>query len=189
MPTWACGVICPVRLGTVPALAGVWAGGSRHRLSTAKLARMSVLGSGVGACAVHTPNRSLASVGTMAEGATPVALNESWFRNEPFDGAFLPQDPEVGVCEKLLLNASRHIDDVDREWAVPPLWIGVKVAAHICAIGELQSSELRCTSEFTNKILDGHHVVSKVPAWDARDAQTTYLLEDTVFPDSTLSAY
>ena len=68
----------------------------------------------MGACAVHTPNRSLASLSAMAEGATPVALNESWFRNEPFDSAFLPQDLEVGVCEKLLLNTSRHVDNVDR---------------------------------------------------------------------------
>ena len=114
----------------------------------------------MGACAVHTPNRGLASLSTVAKSATPVALYESWFSDEPFDGAFLSQDTAVGVCEKLLLNASRHIDDVDRKWAVPPLWIGVKVAAHICAIGELESRELGCTSELLNEILDGHHVVS-----------------------------
>ena len=95
----------------------------------------------------------------------------------------------MGVCKKLLLNASSHVDDMDREWAVPPLWIGVKVTAHICAVGELQSSELRCASEFLDKILDGHHVVSKVPAGDARDAQTTYPLKDTMFPNRALSAY
>ena len=138
---------------------------------------------------MHTPNRRLATLSTVAEGATPVALDESWFSDEPFDGTFLSQDTEVRICEQLLLHASRHVDDVDREWAVPPLWIGVKVAAHICAIGELQSSELWCPSEFMNQILDGHHIVSKVPTWDARDAQTTYPLEDTVFPNSALSAY
>ena len=143
----------------------------------------------MGACAVHTPNRGLASLSTVAKGATPVALNESWFRNEPFNGAFLSQDSEVGICKKLLLNASRHIDDVDRERAVPPLWVGVKVAAHICAIGELESRELGCTSEFLNKILDRHHVVGKVPAWDVQDVQTAYPLKDTMFPDSALSAY
>ena len=73
----------------------------------------------MGACAMHAPNRSLASLSTMAKSATPVALHKSWFRNEPFDGTLLSQDSEVGVCEKLLLNASRHVDDVDREWAVP----------------------------------------------------------------------
>ena len=143
----------------------------------------------MGACTVHTPNRGFASLSAMAKSATPVALNESWFRNEPLNSALLSQDSEVGVCKELLLNASRHIDDVDREGAVPPLWIGVKVAAHICAVSELQSRELRCSSEFLDQILDGHHVVSKVPTWDAQDAQTTYPLEDTVFPDSTLSAY
>ena len=96
----------------------------------------------MGACTMHTPNRGLAPFSTMAQGAAPVALNESWFRNEPFNGAFLSQDTEVGVCKKLLLNAFRHVDDVDREWAVPPLWIGVKVAAHIGTVGELESSEL-----------------------------------------------
>ena len=143
----------------------------------------------MGACAVHTPNRGLASLSTMAKGATPVALYESWFSDEPFDGAFLSQDTEVGVCEELLLNATSHVDYMDRKWAVPPLWVGVKVATHICGVGELQSGELGCASEFLNEILDGHHVVSKVPAWDSRDAQTTYPLEDTMFPDSTLSAY
>ena len=130
----------------------------------------------MGACAVHTPNRRLASLGTMAEGATPVALYESWFSDEPFDGAFLSQDTEVGVCEQLLLNATRDVDDVDREWAVPPLWIGVKVATHVRGVGELESRELGCTSEFLDEILDGHHVVSKVPAWHSRDAQMTYPL-------------
>ena len=100
----------------------------------------------MGACTMHTPNRGLASLGAVAQGATPVALNESWFGDEPLDGAFLPQDSEVGVCEKLLLNASRHVDDMDREWAVPPLWVGMKVATHICCVGELKSSELRCAS-------------------------------------------
>ena len=76
----------------------------------------------------------------------------------------------MGVCKKLLLNASRHIDNVDREWAVPPLWIGVKVAAHICAVSELESSELRCASELLNEILDGHHIISEVPTRDTRDA-------------------
>ena len=95
----------------------------------------------------------------------------------------------MGVCEKLLLNASRHVDDVDCKWAVPPLWIGVEVAAHICAVSELESRELGCTSEFLDKILDGHHVVGKVPTWDTRDAQTTYPLKDTMFPNSALSAY
>ena len=116
----------------------------------------------MGACAMHTPNRRLASLSTVAKGATPVALNESWFSNEPLNSAFkfLSQDTEVRVCKKLLLNASHHVDDVDREWAVPPLWVGVKVAAHICAIGELQSRELGCTSELLDEILDGHHVVS-----------------------------
>ena len=172
-----------MRLGTVPALAGVGAGGSSHRLRAAELARVTVLGGGVGACAVHTPNRGFASLGTMAKSATPVTLNESWFRNELFDSTFLSQDAEVGVCEKLLLNASSHIDDVDRKWAVPPLWIGVEVAAHICTVSELESSELRCTSEFLNEILDGHHIVGEVPTRDMRDAQTTYPLEDAVFPD------
>ena len=125
---------------------------------------------------MHTPNRSLAPLSAMAEGATPVALDESWFRNELFNSAFLSQDTEVGVCKKLLLNASRHVDDVNREWAVPPLWIGVKVATHICAVGELQSRELGCTSELLDEVLDGHHVVSEVPTWDTRDAQTTYPL-------------
>ena len=143
----------------------------------------------MGACAVHTPYRGLASLSAMAKGAAPIALNESWFGNEPFDGAFLSQDPEVGVCKKLLLNASGHIDDMDREWAVPPRGVGMEVAAHICAVGELESRELGCTSEFLDKILNGHHVVGKVPAWDARDAQTTYPLKDTVFPNSALSAY
>ena len=170
MSTRACGVVCPVRLGTVPALAGVGAGGSCHRLSAAELARMSELGGGVGACAVHTPNGSLAPLSTVAQGATSVALNESWLSNEPFDGTLLSQDTEVGVCEKLLLNASRHVDDVDHEWAVPPLWISVEVAAHVCAVRELESSELRCTSEFLDEILDGHHVVGKVSTWDAWDA-------------------
>ena len=78
---------------------------------------------------------------------------------------------------------------MDREWAVPLLWIGVKVAAHICAVCELESRELGCMSEFLDKIRDGHHVVGKVPTWDARDAQTAYPLEDTVFPNSALSAY
>ena len=114
----------------------------------------------MGACTVHTPNRRLATLSTVTEGATPIALDESWFSDEPFNGTFLSQDTEVWICEQLLLYASRHVDDVDREWAVPPLWIGVKVAAHICAIGKLQSRELGCTSEFLDKILDGHHVVS-----------------------------
>ena len=143
----------------------------------------------MGACAVHTPNRSLAPLSTVAQGATPVALNESWFSYEPFDGAFLSQDTEVGVCEELLLNATSHVDDMDRKWTGPPLWIGVKVAAHICAVGELESRELWCAPEFLNEILNRHHVVGKVPTWDTRDAQTTYPLEDTVLPDSALSAY
>ena len=68
----------------------------------------------MGACTMHTPNRRLATLSTVAEGATPVALNESWFSYEPFNGALLSQDTEVGVCEELLLNASRHVDDMDR---------------------------------------------------------------------------
>ena len=148
-----------------------------------------MLGSGVGACTVHTPNWSLASLSTVAKSAAPITLNKTWFHNEPFDGAFLSQDAEVGVCKKLLLDASRHIDDMDRKWAVPPLWIGVKVATHVRGVGELQSRELGCSSEFLDQILDGHHVVGKVPAWDARDAQTTYPLEDTMFPNSALSSY
>ena len=129
-------------LTTVPAFAGVRAGGTSHRLRAAELARMAVLGGGVGACAMHTPNRGLASLSTMAKSAAPVALNESWFRDEPFDGTFLSQDTEVGVCEKLLLNASSHIDNMDREWAVPPLWVGVEVATHVRGVGELESREL-----------------------------------------------
>ena len=143
----------------------------------------------MGACAMHTPNRRLATLSTVAEGATPIALDESWFSDEPFDGTFLSQDTEVGVCKELLLNVASHIDDMDRKWAVPPLWIGVKVATHVRGVGKLQSRELGCSSEFLSQILDGHHIVSEVPTWNARDAQTTYPLEDAVFPDRALAAY
>ena len=124
----------------------------------------------MGACTMHTPYRGFASLSTVAKSATPVALNESWFSYEPFDGALLSQDTEVGICEQLLLDASRHIDDMDREWAVPPLWIGVKVATHVGGVSELQTRELGCTSEFLDQILDGHHIVSEVPTWDTWDA-------------------